>query len=140
LGTLHVGVAGQIGVTVFVAQDHEDVNQIKDRGGNSLQGVQGEESKRRRYLVVATARRMKFRADVTGEFDDATFNGHMDVFVTGRTFEPIVGELRQDLTERGDQRRTLAITDKSGAHETLDVRLRPSDVKRIENVIEGVAL
>jgi hypothetical protein len=83
---------------------------------------------------------MEFRADVTGEFDDATFDGHVDVFVTGRAFEPIVGELRQDLTERGDQGRTLALTDKSGAHETLDVRLRPGDVKRIENVIEGETL
>src|SRR5665213_2114950 len=140
LRALQVGVSRQIDLVVALTNGEEYVNQCEARGGDLGDRVPGEKSKGGGHLVVATARGMEFRPNVPREFDDSTFNRHMNVLVARRSFETAVVELGQDLIECPDQLRSLVCAHQPGAHQALHVRLGPDDVVRIEHVVEGVTL
>ena len=140
LSALQVGVAGKIRVAMRITECYENVDQVEAGGRNSLECIQGEESKRRGHLIVATTRRVELRAHIAREFYDATFDRHVDVLVARRPGKSIVRELSEDLIEGGDERRALVVTHEPGAHQAPHVRLRSGNVEGIEHVIIGVTL
>ena len=102
LGTLHVGVAGQVRIVCVVGPTvkHIDKGQNSTCSGGELS--LGKQAQRGSHLIIATATSVQLAAGSTGNFGNATLDCSMNVFVGGRQNECSVGELRFHLAQRGD--------------------------------------
>jgi hypothetical protein len=117
------------------------LEQRPHQGGDRLAGSRGCLAREHRQvghdLVVAGAGSVQAPADRTGDLRQAALDRHVDVLVVGGELKAVLGELRRDRLEAGEQRVAVRLGDDPPGGEHLRVRARLGDVLRPEAPIEG---